>query len=691
MGNRLAWLRRAMMAGVALAAVTATAKAQEAGQVAGPVPAEGEAVPQEWLSLDEITVVPGKIEETPIDSPTAVSIVTERKLEQRQAATLDDIFRGMPSVTVAQDRDQPGGSINIRGLQDFGRVAVTIDGARQNFQISKHNGQNLVYIEPELLKKVTVVRGPVANIYGSGAIGGVVAFETKDARDILDPGQFAGGILRSGYETNGDGWFLSGTGAMQYDAFDAVGNITYRDRGDYKNGKGETVDGSAFDILSGFAKMGYRPAEGHEIKVSYIGTDDQWLDESESVARDSRLTNNIGVVRYTFDDPNGDFWNLSASGYVSTTNLDQRNETGPTAGFTRGFDLTTYGFDIYNTTLFETGFIGHALTYGGDFFNDHVKTADEVGTGDLFTPGGKRDAYGAFIQDKMTFTPWLYLIAAGRFDGYKLDGTDTITGEPVDNEGDRISPKVTVAVKPFYQYLEGLEFYGTYAEGYRAPSVTETLISGIHPPPATFPFLPNPDLKPETAKTFEVGLNFKYNGLFTGDDALRIKTAVFQNNVDDLISFEQVLPTPFPFGSFQYVNVAKARIKGFEFEGMYDAGFMFAGVSGQILRGKDRTTHDWLNSIPPDQITGTLGFRFLDEKLELGTEITAAAKQHRVSDPDLKSSAFTLVDLFVGYAYSPDLRFDVRFNNILDENYRPFLNQTDMPGFNTKFAMTMRF
>ncbi|WP_170984561.1 TonB-dependent hemoglobin/transferrin/lactoferrin family receptor [Rhodoligotrophos defluvii] len=679
------------MTSAAFTAMMAAANAQETAAVQGPVPPEGEPVPQEWLTLDEITVVPGKIEETPIDSPTAVSIVNEEKLQLRQAETLNDIFRGMPSVTAVQDRDQPGGAINIRGLQDFGRVAVIVDGARQNFQISKHNGQNLIFIEPELLKAVTVVRGPVANIYGSGAIGGVVAFETKDARDILDPGQFAGGILRSGYETNGDGWFLSGSGAMQYEAFDAVGNITYRERDDYKNGKGETVDGSGFDILSGFAKMGYRPAEGHEIKVSYIGTDDHWLDESESVARDSRLTSNIGVLRYTFDDPTGDFWNLSASGYISNTDLDQRNETGVAEGFSRDFKLTTYGFDVYNTTLFETGFIGHTLTYGGDFFTDDVKTEDVAGTGDLFTPGGTRDAYGAFIQDRMTFTPWLYLIAAGRFDGYELNGTDTITGDPVDNEGDRISPKVTVAVKPFYTYFEGLELYGTYAEGYRAPSVTETLISGIHPPPATFPFLPNPNLKPETAKTIELGINFKYNSLFTAGDALRIKTAVFQNDVDDLISFEQVLPTPFPFGSYQYINVAKARIKGFEFEGMYDAGFMFAGLSGQILRGKDQTTDEWLNSIPPDQLTGILGFRFLDERLEVGTEVTATAKQHRVSDPDLKTSPFTLVDLFVGYAYSRDLRFDVRFNNILDENYRPFLNQTDMPGFNTKFAMTMRF
>lgn len=683
----LAWPWREMMAMALTGAMVSGAGAQ--GYPALPMPTEP--VPESVLALDEITVIPGKIKETPIASPTAVSIVNQAELERRQAATLNDIFRGMPSVTVAQDRDQPGGAINIRGLQDFGRVAVTIDGARQNFQMTKHNGQSLVFIEPELLKSVTVVRGPVANIYGSGAIGGVVAFETKDARDLLDPGQFAGGMLRSGYETNGNGWFMSGTGALQYDAFDAIANVTYRDRGNYKNGNGDAIAGSGYDILSGFAKMGYRPAEGHEIKISYTGTDDQWVDTSTSTKRDSRLTGNIGTVRYTFDDPNSDLWDLSASAYASTTVLDQKTASGVNIGAGRDFDLTTLGFDIHNTTRFETGFIAHALTYGGDFVNDHVKSQDPTGSGAFYTPGGKRDAYGAFIQDKMTLTPWLEVIAAARYDGYELRGTDHLTGGKVSNNGDRISPKVTVAVKPLQWMLDGLQVYGTFAEGYRAPSVTETLISGLHPAPAQFPFLPNPNLKPETAQTIEVGVNFKYDNLFTDGDALRIKTAIFQNNVDDLISIEQVAPVPFPFGTYQYKNIANARIKGFEFESMYDAGFVFAGVSGQIMRGKDRDTHDWLDSIPADQITGTLGLRFLEETLEIGTDVTAVAKQHRVSTASLKSDSYTLVDLFVGYKYSKDVRIDVRFNNLLDETYRPFLNQTDMPGFNTKFALTMKF
>ena len=75
--------------------------------------------------------------------------------------------------------------------------------------------------------------------------------------------------------------------------------------------------------------------------------------------------------------------------------------------------------------------------------------------------------------------------------------------------------------------------YVSYAEGYRAPSITETLVNGPHagatirqlffrcpsgtPGPganSTFCFVPNPNLRPEVGKTKEIGFNVKKNDLF---------------------------------------------------------------------------------------------------------------------------------------------------------------------------------
>src|SRR5262249_234940 len=156
--------------------------------------------------------------------------------------------------------------------------------------------------------------------------------------------------------------------------------------------------------------------------------------------------------------------------------------------------------------------------------------------------------------------------------------------------------------------IRGIEFYGTYAEGYRAPSITETLIAGVHPFPA-FTILPNPDLRAETAHNFEGGVNVKYDDVLRAGDTFRANGTLFTTRVDDFIDMETVgapylvpgipgapaalcntLPQVcFPITSYQYVNIAKARITGVELEGAYDWGGGFFSLSGSAIDGKNVT------------------------------------------------------------------------------------------------------
>ena len=144
---------------------------------------------QSSIALDPITVVATKTPETTTQALAAVSSIQQEQIQQFMPGRLSTIFSGMPGVWFQERGDDQGTAINIRGLQDFGRIAVLIDGARQNFQRTGHNADGLFYFEPELLAAADVVRGPVSNIYGSGAIGGVVSMRTKDVDDILAPGQ----------------------------------------------------------------------------------------------------------------------------------------------------------------------------------------------------------------------------------------------------------------------------------------------------------------------------------------------------------------------------------------------------------------------------------------------------------------------------------------------------------------------
>jgi hemoglobin/transferrin/lactoferrin receptor protein len=717
---RCASFHALLLAGIAILPALATlAVAQDTeAPLTEEAPQDNAAAP-EVVVLDTITVVPTKTEEDLARSLAAVSHVGQADLQRLQPTQTSEVFFGMPGVAAQSDSRRSQTSINIRGLQDFGRVAVIVDGARNNFQRSDHGTQSVFWIEPELLKEVTVVRGPVSNIYGSGAIGGVVVFETIDSFDFLRDGEYAAGAVTTRFETNGPGITTSATAATRIaDVFGVIGNITYKNLGDYTNGKGDVERGTATEILGGMLKATVRPDENQELEFGWIGRHDEWTERFGNIAaRDTVLEQNTFTGKYEYRDPGNEWVDLHVSGYLNDTDQDQEQITaeqqiGPNgqpvnlpAGTRRGIHLQTVGVDGWNTSRFETAALDHAVTYGGDWFRDEVDSEDPAGGGDVYTPSGERQAYGAFIQDQLHYSDWLEIIAGLRFDGYSLEGE--ANGVSADTDGTHLSPRLTVGVLPFERTaLNGLQVYGTYAQGYRSPAITETLIGGLHPYGVAFPFLPNPDLKPEIATTYEIGLNFARDDLFIEGDALRVRTAVFRNDIEDYINMELLffgaapncpfVPGPFfPFFCAQYQNVAEARIDGFEFESLYDAGTFFGGFNVTLLDGEDRQTGDLLLSVPPATVTGRLGARFFDRRVTLGGEVQHVFDKHGVDAPF--GEDYTLVNLFASYEANENVRFDLRISNLFDETYSNYLNAISLtqplyePGFNAKIGATIRF
>ena len=204
-------------------------------------------------SLDTITVAATKTEERAIDALAPVSVVTLEQIQGLQPNRLSRYLlqrarrhRSRSAATI------PRPSINIRGLQDFGRVAVVVDGARQNYQRTGHNANGSFFLDPELVGGVDVVRGPTANIYGSGAIGGVVSFRTKDIQDVVRPGERWGVDMTGSYGTNKDRGLGSIFGGVRVNPdVDVFGGAVYRTQGNYKDGNGTEIGNTGNDIAAG--------------------------------------------------------------------------------------------------------------------------------------------------------------------------------------------------------------------------------------------------------------------------------------------------------------------------------------------------------------------------------------------------------------------------------------------------------
>jgi len=666
------WALRLSISASALAIASASASAQA-------------------VQLDGIVLTFSKIGESAIEALSGSSAIDNEQLDQQfQADSVSQFINTIPGVSSTQSgASDPAQSINIRGLQDFGRVNVLVEGARQNFARSGHGANGAFYFEPEMLKRVDVTRGPTSTIYGSGAIGGVVAFELLDADDILMPGEYAAVRTRTRYGTNGNSKLGSATGAVRVGNFDVLGQLNGRWSDDYDDGAGVTIPDTGDTTKSGLLKARWELVPGHKLAGTFIDYHSEFVDNVDGAKRDTTLENQQYTLGYTFSRPDIPLVDFSAKAYKNTTNLKQIRLNGfqyDPAGSRRSFEVETTGFDVFNTSRFDFGNTKVAFTYGGDAFEDQVVTS---GYGTELTPSGRRTASGAFAQGKVTFFDTLDIIAALRYDHYELKGGD------VHSEGDRVSPKITAGITPF----NGVTIFATYAEGYRAPAITETLIEGTHSPPATFPLLPNPDLKPEVAHNLEGGINIKRDNVLSSNDMFRAKLVAFQNKVDDYIDAVYEFGAYPPFGfALKYENIQKATIEGIELEAFYDTRLWFVGLGAHRIRGKNDDTGAPLATIPADQVTLTLGMRAFDEKLVAGTRVRFVAAQERVpvpppTSPDipwLATAGYTVVDLFGEYQLNENATINVNIDNLFDKEYRQYLDLENSPGFSARVGLTMR-
>ncbi len=644
------------------------------------------------ILLDAITIIATKTEELAINALAPVSTVRTDQIQQLQANKTSDLFFGVPGVNFQQRGDDPATAINIRGLQDFGRVAVLIDGARQNFQRTGHNADGQFYIDPAMIGGIDVVRGPTSNIYGSGAIGGVVQFRTKDVEDVIATHQ-KWGVL-SNYEV-GSNTFRAAT--SHFIASRPTANLdilfggSFRDNNNYKDGNGIEWLNTGNTNFSGIWKSTFRPADGHEIKASVLHSYFNHLNGVPIPATSTVFDNDVNTTtvntRWRYARPDDNLLNFDVNVYYNRSDVNMLKVAGTASAATgaigdrRSFLVDTVGFDANNTTRFQTGAFRHAFTYGIDMFHDQVTVNDPNGTGDLFTPNGSRTVGGGFAQLKTNYSSWLELISALRYDRFDLSAANG------GSSGDRLSPKITVGVTP----LQGIQPYVSYAEGYRAPAVTEAFVTGQHPffgPGSNFIFLPNLALRPETGKNKELGLNLKYDNVFRAGDAFRGKVNAYRNDVQDYID-QAVVATgtgPCPAGGhpfcIQYQNVQEAKLEGAEFEMSYDAGLWFLGVSGSRVRGVNAIDGTPLLKIPADQIATTFGVRMLEGKMLVSVRWAAVSAKDAsyipnsaliTGNPDLPvAGSYNLVNLYLGYAPTTNAIWSLSVDNLLNEQYAPY-------------------
>lgn len=585
---------------------------------------------------------------------TDVISVGKEEMDRKKPSDLQEVFAGEPQVAI-------GGAIPstqkiyVNGV-DENNLAVTVDGSRQNNKVFHHNGTYL--LDPALLKAVTVQAGVAPADAGPGALGGSMGFETKDAVDLLEPGDNFGGFVTGTWDTNSETYTTGLSAYGMQDGFEYLGYINYSNGGNYEAGNGEEMLGTGTNLLAGLAKIAYESTEGHRIELSHEQVKDDELRpyranvyinvRREPVLRNYELNRRNTVFTYTDTSPEG-WWDPKVVLAYSRTEVATpvfNRATGEVIAPAVG-DTASFNGKAENKFSFDMG----SVTAGFDFYDDKAKLAYD-GTPPEF-PDEKATNVGAYAQARLEPTDRSRLSFGTRFDTQRFTGVD---GSSWTNSG-------------LSGNLSGE--YDILPEFLTAKAAVSHVWGGV---PLAENFIQNPSWvyaqEPETLRSnnYTVGLVARYEGL-------TVEGNVFRSDIDN---------ARFPTAA-NAVRTFDLISKGWEIGATYDwdTGFVsakYADIDAEVDGiPADTEVGRYLTTPIGEIIMLGAGYRFDDWGLTLGGDVEIALKNDATlvrhpTDPTSAKRALPGYEVVNAYVeYTPParpnftLRADVR--NIFDETY----------------------
>lgn len=696
----------ALACGAALSATAGIALAQEEAAAAQK---------QSRVTVLQRLVVGAGEEKVAIDTPQAVTVVEQEDIDREQAATMGDIFREIPGVTMVGSDRVFGEAFNIRGIgatdnsADGSRIVVTVDGAPK---FNEQYRMGSFFSDPELYKRVEVLRGPASStLYGSGALGGVVRFETKDASDLIEEGKRGVVRLKGSYASNGNGALGS---IIWGHRFSDQGEIlvagNYRRSDEFRLANGNLLSGSDFQSWSGLAKGTSRFGDDNEqvIRLSYQrwNSDAQDQDYAQTGTQpmfgftDRTVTDDTVVLSYENPASDNRWLDLKvALTYSDTTNSQKNWKPGnpplalpplDSTGSTSILHDTDYGYRTYQLKADNTmEWLGERwtnhLTYGVQASLQNRTAGRPSGAAKLLThPEGVEGKVGLFVQNEYIYDERFTLIAGARGDYHNMVPAAGIAGASAIT-GIALSPKLAA----LYDFTDNFGIFGSVAHTERFPTLDE-LFSTSATRSASL------GLQKELSNNVELGFVASAYDIGGGSNALSIKVTGFYNDLTNLIAST---PAAAPAGSPYYQNVNAARIYGAELEGAFESEHFFSRLAYAHVIGENKATGAPLTTIPQNIGTLTVGGRYAPWSVEGGARLVVAqAGAYSVpvaSGAVGPADAWASVDLFASWKPKEGALngFEIlgSVENLFNADYRPNLATDRSKGRTFKITLAKAF
>ncbi len=665
-----------------------------------------------------------------------------------------DIFANESSLQINNSRNEAGAlDIGIRGLQGNGRVPIVIDGSLQSTNTWRgyQGSSDRTYIDMDLIDTIDIEKGTSMSKFSGGAIGGTVKLKTLSANSIIPEGDQLGFLFKGSLYNNNvrptissddrlqsqyrpslnlksthfnNGAYTVGT-AFRNEKFDFLIAHSDRTQGNFFAGKhgyskyknteapilpGQEVVNTSYESQSTLLKtniyfnpyssleLNYRRHEqkAGEVLAAY------WYQSNGKMPQWSLGSADVDTASMNYSyKPESILVDMNVGLWWTKGKFNQRNGLTDDVNAHYGdqyqhkYSDERIGFNLENTSQLANYPVD--ITYGVEYMTQKSKPLNKRYQ-PIWTPNGTlqgdelpsvtRDAKGTTTS---AFTnaeykgQWFTTLAGWRIHSFEVD--DHIAGD-----SRRYGPKNDFLGEVRFHLTSEFDIYTKYSDSYREPSLFESTVSG-----QTYSYSPNVPLKPEHAKSFELGVNLEKKDIILDNDSTSLRVAYFNNNIKGYLS-QGVNPKQDDWSSPYVVtkNYDSFKLSGYEVELKYDSNYVFGSLDATFYNNSELCSRDEMelgrlpaacnsvgfawglspSRIPPKKIvSGIVGVKMFDQKLQTGMRVRYnSGKEYphewltgTAAAPVEKLYSTTTMDLFGKYALQKNISLNFNIDNLTNQ------------------------
>lgn len=591
---------------------------------------------------ENIVVTANGFEQSRDQTGQAITVIDEERLKELQAVSITDALETVPGVSIAS-RGPVGSqtSVFLRG-GNSSQTLVLVDGVRVNDPSSPNGAFDFGALLTGNIGRVEVLRGPNSIIWGSQAIGGVINVRSIAPTEAMAVRVGAEYGYADSMKANAN---LSGTSGI----FEgSVGGAYYRTDGISALTGGTEKDGYKNYAANGRLKVNLADNFSLDFRGYYNrGTIeyDSPFGAGANALPVSRNKQFIGYVGANFDLADGRFKNRVSFARTDITRVG----TDPVVFSFNNFDVegTIDRFEYHGA--FELADAA-TIVFGAEHERSFASTSFEGAPADV-ARNKVSSGFGQLILRPVT---GLTLTGGVRHDDYSDYGGQTTLGGNV-----AYTPNQGATV-----------LRATYGEGFRAPTLSEG-----QPP------FGNPNLKPETARNFDLGVEQRFL-----DGKAQVYATYYNRRSNDLIAFSSV--------TFQSENIARVKSDGAEF------GFALQPTANLSIQANYTLTNA-INRSPGANFGKRLALRpqhngslTLDWQtpwaVKLGTTLLLIGDSFDNASNSVRLDGYALADVRASVPLNDAVELYGRVDNLFDADYT-VVNRYNTYGRNAHIGVRAKF